>query len=188
MKKKLILLMVALSTLCACDSEMTTEEQIGTQSLAASKVEHMGMKGMFIPQGYSPLGSIPQDALSKMSEDEKNFWSEMSKTFYIDYSVLDNVAYTKDKKKFMQRWREHVIFLKDNGIESSIMIIPSSRKKMHKITRMKTSSETIDDSFDDTEVKEDFDKTVYTYNDLHYCPRNSFNISKSNKLIVTHQN
>ena len=22
----------------------------------------------------------------------------------------------------------------------------------------------------------------------HYCPRNSFNISKSNKLIVTHQN
>ena len=78
-----------------------------------------------------------------MSEDEKNFWSEMSKTFYIDYSVLDNVAYTKDKKKFMQRWREHVIFLKDNGIESSIMIIPSSRKKMHKITRMKTSSETM---------------------------------------------
>ena len=27
------------------------------------------------------------------------------------------------------------------------------------------------------------------YNDeIHYCPRNSFNISKSNKLIVTHQN
>ena len=24
--------------------------------------------------------------------------------------------------------------------------------------------------------------------DYHYCPRNSFNISKSNKLIVTHQN
>ena len=24
--------------------------------------------------------------------------------------------------------------------------------------------------------------------DIHYCPRNSFNISKSNKLIVTHQN
>ena len=24
--------------------------------------------------------------------------------------------------------------------------------------------------------------------DKHYCPRNSFNISKSNKLIVTHQN
>ena len=23
---------------------------------------------------------------------------------------------------------------------------------------------------------------------MHYCPRNSFNISKSNKLIVTHQN
>lgn len=23
---------------------------------------------------------------------------------------------------------------------------------------------------------------------LHYCPRNSFNISKSNKLIVTHKN
>ena len=23
---------------------------------------------------------------------------------------------------------------------------------------------------------------------IHYCPRNSFNISKSNKLIVTHQN
>ena len=23
---------------------------------------------------------------------------------------------------------------------------------------------------------------------FHYCPRNSFNISKSNKLIVTHQN
>lgn len=26
------------------------------------------------------------------------------------------------------------------------------------------------------------------YIDKHYCPRNSFNISKSNKLIVTHQN
>lgn len=24
--------------------------------------------------------------------------------------------------------------------------------------------------------------------EVHYCPRNSFNISKSNKLIVTHQN
>lgn len=27
-----------------------------------------------------------------------------------------------------------------------------------------------------------------TYDIIHYCPRNSFNISKSNKLIVTHQN
>ena len=26
------------------------------------------------------------------------------------------------------------------------------------------------------------------YKVYHYCPRNSFNISKSNKLIVTHQN
>jgi len=26
------------------------------------------------------------------------------------------------------------------------------------------------------------------YKQNHYCPRNSFNISKSNKLIVTHQN
>ena len=26
------------------------------------------------------------------------------------------------------------------------------------------------------------------YTTLHYCPRNSFNIKKSNKLTVTHQN
>ena len=29
---------------------------------------------------------------------------------------------------------------------------------------------------------------ISNYKDFHYCPRNSFNISKSNKLIVTHQN
>ena len=39
MKKKVLMMMVALATLCACDSEMMTEEQIETQSLAASKVE-----------------------------------------------------------------------------------------------------------------------------------------------------
>ena len=31
-------------------------------------------------------------------------------------------------------------------------------------------------------------KKAATYEKNHYCPRNSFNISKSNKLIVTHQN
>ena len=31
-------------------------------------------------------------------------------------------------------------------------------------------------------------KDKQRYNELHYCPRDSFNISKSNNLIVTHQN
>ena len=33
-------------------------------------------------------------------------------------------------------------------------------------------------------------RTLQDYRDkgIHYCPRKSFNISKSNKLIVTHQN
>ena len=34
----------------------------------------------------------------------------------------------------------------------------------------------------------DEENSRYIFNDIHYCPRNSFNISKSNKLIVTHQN
>ena len=63
--KKLILLMVALPALCACDSEMTTEEQIETLSLAASKVEKGHLSEMNLPKGYSDLGIVPQDAQAK---------------------------------------------------------------------------------------------------------------------------
>ena len=78
MKKKVLMMMVALATLCACDSEMMTEEQIETQSLAASKVEKGYLSEMTLPKGYSDLGIVPQDAQAKMSDEEKNFWSEMN--------------------------------------------------------------------------------------------------------------
>ena len=41
----------------------------------------------------------------------------------------------------------------------------------------------------DLKLRQVFDRNGAGAADLyHYCPRNSFNISKSNKLIVTHQN
>ena len=38
------------------------------------------------------------------------------------------------------------------------------------------------------DVDMDPNMNIRVYIADHYCPRNSFNISKSNKLIVTHQN
>ena len=43
----------------------------------------------------------------------------------------------------------------------------------------------------DNEIKTLLDEVFcnsFDYKNIHYCPRKSFNISKSNKLIVTHQN
>ncbi len=160
MKKKVLMMMVALATLCACDSEMMTEEQIETQSLAASKVEKANQLVLPIPEGYSALGIIPKDALAKMSAEEKAFWEEMSKTFYIDYSVLENVAYTKDKKNFMQRWKHHIAYLKEKGIVSSFLVIPSMQNTKHRLTRLKTSAE-----ISASKMKK-INETVYSYMDL----------------------
>lgn len=180
MKKKLILLMVALSTLCACDSEMMTEEQIETQSLAASKVEKGYFSEMYLPKGYSDLGIVPQDAQAKMSDEEKNFWSEMSKTFYIDYSVLENTVYTRDKKKYMDRLRKHCELLKNNGKTGVLLYVPVRNMEKRKIQRMKTSSET-------TPVPETYylEKPAGTFNDdLIIYVRLSYSRDKKNKVCI----
>ena len=40
----------------------------------------------------------------------------------------------------------------------------------------------------DVDICESYKLLPYCFNSIHYCPQKSFNISKSNKLIVTHQN